>query len=204
MLTDRTSAGKDRAGDQAWKWKRNSSADRQSSSGGVETLPPPPSSNRTCGCRDRSAAHDALGSGGLPTPFDVVLSPTPVAHDSASPPAIPDGRISRVRFWPRLCTPFSGSRSSQTVKGSSDGTRTPPTFMVHLPPRSDPGRPRTPSTASGCGPDHRSRRVPRAPLPAGGVTRDGAASGAASEDVTPPSKLVRAHAPVPPPLIAFG
>ena len=53
---------------------------------------------RTCGCRDRSAAHVALGSGGLPTPFDVVLSPAPMAHGSASPPAIPDGRISRVRF----------------------------------------------------------------------------------------------------------
>src|SRR5512143_2861338 len=31
-------------------------------------------SNWTCGCRDRSAAHVALGSGGLPTAFDVVLS----------------------------------------------------------------------------------------------------------------------------------
>jgi hypothetical protein len=45
--------------------------------------------------------------------------------------------------------------------------------------------------------------VPRAPLPAAGVTRDGAASRTASGDVTPPSKLVRAHAPVPPPLSAF-
>ena len=125
-------------------------------------------------------------------------------HVSSGPPTIPDGRFSRVRFWPRLCTPFSGSRSSQAVKGSSDGTRTPPTSIVHLPPRSDPGPPRTPSTASGCGPSRRNRRVPRAPLPAGGVTRDGAASRAASGDVTPPSKLVRAHAPVPPPLIAFG
>jgi hypothetical protein len=90
------------------------------------------------------------------------------------------------------------------VKGSSDGTRTPPTFMVHLPPRSDPGPPRAPSAASGCGPSCRNRRVPRAPLPAAGASRDGAASRAASEDVTPPSKLIRAHAPVPPPLIAFG
>jgi hypothetical protein len=31
-----------------------------------------------------------------------------MVHDSASPPTIPDGRLSRVRFWPRLCTPFSG------------------------------------------------------------------------------------------------
>ena len=34
------------------------------------------------------------------------------SHVSTGPPTIPDGRISRVRFWPRLCTPFSGSRSS--------------------------------------------------------------------------------------------
>ncbi len=30
----------------------------------------------------------------------------PSGHVSQSPPTIPDGRISRVRFWPRLCTPF--------------------------------------------------------------------------------------------------
>ena len=59
-------------------------------------------------------------------------------HVSSGPPTIPDGRFSRVRFWPRLCTPFSGNRSSQAVKGSSDGTHTPPMSMVHLPPRSDP------------------------------------------------------------------
>jgi hypothetical protein len=92
----------------------------------------------------------------------------------------------------------------RAVKGSSDGTRTPPTFMVHLPPRSDPGPPRTPSTASGCGPSRRNRRVPRAPLPVARVTHDRAASRTASEDVTLPSSLVRAHAPVPPPFMAFG
>ena len=49
----------------------------------------------------------------------------------------------------------------------------------------------------------RGRRVPRAPLPGAGVTHAGAVSGTASGDVTPPSKLIRAHAPVPPPLSAF-
>src|SRR5512132_245866 len=44
----------------------------------------------------------------------------------------------------------------------------------------------------------------QSPFARRGATRDGAASRAASGDVTPPSKLVRAHAPVPPPLIAFG
>ncbi len=64
--------------------------------GAVAHLGPPRS--RACPSRDRSAAHDALGSGGHSAPFNVVLSPAPMAHDSASPPAIPDGRISRVRF----------------------------------------------------------------------------------------------------------
>ena len=38
----------------------------------MSSVPLPP--NRTSGCRDRSAAHVALGSGGLPTAFAVVLS----------------------------------------------------------------------------------------------------------------------------------
>ena len=38
------------------------------------TSPAPASSNPACGCRDRSAAHVALGSGGLPTAFAAVLS----------------------------------------------------------------------------------------------------------------------------------
>src|SRR5512146_2804021 len=101
--------------------------------------------------------------------------PDPHGHVSSGPPPIPDGRFSRVRSWPRRCTPSPGSRSSRAVTGSSEGTRPPPTSGVDLPPR-----------------------------PAGGATRDGAASGAASGDVTPPSKLVRAHAPAPPPLIACG
>jgi hypothetical protein len=67
-----------------------------------------------------------------------------------------------------------------------------------------PGPPRAPSTESGCGPSRRNRRVPRAPLPDGGVTHARAVSGTASGDVTPPSQLIRAHAPVPPPLSAFG
>jgi hypothetical protein len=48
-----------------------------------------------------------------------------------------------------------------------------------------PGPPQAPSTESGCGPSRQSRRVPRAPLPGGGVTRARAVSGTASGDVTP-------------------
>jgi hypothetical protein len=40
----------------------------------------------------------ALGSGGLSDGFPTGLSPAPMAHGSIGPPAIPDGRISRVRF----------------------------------------------------------------------------------------------------------
>jgi len=43
---------------------------------------------------DRNAAHFALGFGGSSIGFPVVLSPTPIAHVSASLPMIPDGRIS--------------------------------------------------------------------------------------------------------------
>jgi hypothetical protein len=103
----------------------------------MRRLPPPPSSNRTGRCRDRSVTHDTLGSGGLPTVFTVDLSQAPLAHVSTGPPAIPDGRFSRVRFWPRPCTQFSGSRSSHAGEGLSDGTRTPASVMVHLPPRSE-------------------------------------------------------------------
>ena len=41
----------------------------------------------------------------------------------------------------------------------------------------------------------RNRQVPRAPLPASGVTSGGEMSSISSEGVTPPSSLIRAHAP---------
>ena len=39
-----------------------------------------------------------LGSGGRSGGFPTGLSPAPLVHVSIGPPAIPDGRISRVRF----------------------------------------------------------------------------------------------------------
>ena len=39
-----------------------------------------------------------LGFGGCSGSFPPGLSPTPMTHVSIGPPAIPDGRISRVRF----------------------------------------------------------------------------------------------------------
>jgi len=37
-----------------------------------------------------------------------------MVHVSTSPPTIPYSRISRVRFWPRLCTPSIRHRPSRT------------------------------------------------------------------------------------------
>ncbi len=50
----------------------------------------------------------------------------------------------------------------------------------------------------------KARQVPRAPLPAPGVTSHGVASRTPSEGVTPPSKLIRTHAPDQIPLAGFG
>ncbi len=76
--------------------------------------------------------------------------------------------------------------------------------MVGLPPRPEPQVDRCARLSVRSGLGRRDRRVSRAPLPDGGVTHARAVSGTASGDVTPPSQLVRAHAPVPPPLSAFG
>src|SRR5712691_4455023 len=75
------------------------------------------SQNVACGCRDRNAAHATVG-GEFPICTLSVVQRVPrstMVHDSASPPAIPDGRLSRVRFWPRLCTPFSRDSPSRPL-----------------------------------------------------------------------------------------
>jgi hypothetical protein len=56
---------------------------------------------------------------------------------------------------------------------------------------------------SGTGFDH-TRQVPRAPLPTQGVTCGGVTSRITSEGVTPPSSLLRAHAPDHIPPAAYG
>ena len=50
----------------------------------------------------------------------------------------------------------------------------------------------------------KARQVPRAPLPARGVTSRNVASRASSEGITPPSHLKRTHAPDKLPLAGFG
>jgi hypothetical protein len=49
-----------------------------------------------------------------------------------------------------------------------------------------------------------TRQVPRAPLPIAGVTSYSVASRTSSEGITPPSSLIRAHAPDQIPLGGFG
>jgi hypothetical protein len=50
----------------------------------------------------------------------------------------------------------------------------------------------------------RHRHAPRAPLPTTGVTSCGVTSCVTSEDITPPSSLIRAHGPSQNPLTSFG
>src|SRR5262245_64945370 len=61
-----------------------------------------------CGCRDRNVVRATVG-GEFPICTLSVAQRVPrstLLHVSTSPPTIPDGRLSRVRFGPRLCTPL--------------------------------------------------------------------------------------------------
>jgi hypothetical protein len=132
-----------------------------------------------------------------------VLSST-IAHVSVSPPAIPDSRISRIRFWPRLCTPFTGYRPSHRTRALSAGLHTARRPRVCLHPRPDTDLHTNPGSAPGDEMRSQDHRVPRAPLPGPGVTWSRAAFNVASVGITPPSSLIRAHAPVLQPLPPFG
>ena len=95
-----------------------------------------------------------------------------MAHVSASPPLIPDGRISRVRL---AAAAFPGGPSLAS-RGSSARSHTPLGCMV-IPPARHPLRfaPRPGSVSRRCflcG----ARHLPRAPLPVGGVTSSRAVS----------------------------
>jgi hypothetical protein len=87
--------------------------------------------NVACGCRDRNVARATVG-GEFPVCTLSVVQRVPssaVVHVSTSPPAIPDGRLSRVRFWPRLCTPFFRNSPSCPLGGLSRS-------LTYAPPRS--------------------------------------------------------------------
>jgi hypothetical protein len=74
----------------------------------ITPFPTPAMSHATCGCRDRNAARATVGGEFPLCTLSVVqrVPHSPMVHGSASPPTSPDGRLARVRFWPRLCTPF--------------------------------------------------------------------------------------------------
>jgi hypothetical protein len=117
-----------------------------------------------------------------------------LAHVSASPPTIPDGRLSRVRFWPRLCTPFFGDSSSCNRRSLSCSLASTPPRHSSVVPSSQLLRGCLPALCLGSLRGHQDHRVPRAPLPGMGVTHRQGDLPVTSEGVTPPSSLLRAHA----------
>jgi hypothetical protein len=110
------------------------------------------------------------------------------AHVSTSPPAIPDSGFSPVRFWPWhvLCA------SSLSPRCLSAGTHTPRScrFTHKLVPTS-----RVSLYRRCVRPLPWNRQVPRAPLPQRGVTTLRETYRISSAGITPPSLLLRAHAP---------
>jgi hypothetical protein len=138
----------------------------------VVALPPSARSNGSCSCRDRNAARTTVG-GEFPTCALSVAQRVPsstMVHVSASPPTIPDGRLSRVRFWPRLCTPFARDSPSYVRRSLSRSlTSTPPRHSAAV-SSSQLLRGCLPALCLGSLQGHRDHRVPRAPLPGVGVT----------------------------------
>jgi hypothetical protein len=156
----------------------------------MATFPAPATSNAACGCRDRNAARATVGEE-FPICTLSVMQRVPnstVVHGSASPPAIPDGRLSRVRFWPRLCTPFVRDSPSCPMGGLSRSlTYAPPrdSFAV---PSSSLSHGQIPSSMSGV--PWRSSGPPSAQSPftlAWALPTTRVTSRVTSEDVTPPS-----------------
>ena len=97
--------------------------------------------NVACGCRDKNAVRAAL-SRGFPSPlfqYARWVHSSTIAHVSTSPPTIPDGRIPRVRFWPR--------HSRLRCDFCSSGQRFACSFL-QIPPRD--GHPCRPANTSPC------------------------------------------------------
>lgn len=120
----------------------------------------------------RNTARAALEFGGSSTDFPVGLSPTPIAHVSASPPLIPDGRISRVRLaamaFPSRTFPFKPKlKCLPTYAPCLNGLISNSTFLFVSTILQHSVWPVFLSNA---------RHLPRAPLPAQGVTSYGVVS----------------------------
>src|SRR5262249_11287436 len=114
-------------------------------------LPPSPLRTARASCRDRNVARATVG-GEFPICTLSVVQRVPsstLVHGSASPPAIPDGRLSRVRFWPRLCTPFVRNSPSYPLGGLSCSLTCAPPWYSFAVPSSQFSRGRMPSSVSG-------------------------------------------------------
>lgn len=90
-----------------------------------------------------------------------------MTHVSASPPTIPDSRVSRVRFWPRLCTPSIGHWSSHNRRGSSANSHTPRDAVVCQRPSPDAWTTRYPALCLGASRSHGTAECPEPLCPAG-------------------------------------
>jgi hypothetical protein len=155
-------------------------------------FPGPLSRTGRASCRDRNRARAPRG----------VLVPT--GDVSRSPSTIPDGRISRVRFCPRLCTPFLRAGLPPARETVVLAHPAPPRGGVCLAP-SPRCRPRLTQLCVWCVPNCRGHRVPRAPLPGAGVTRTRGGLKAAWRGVTPPRRsygLMRQATTLPAPRLA--
>jgi hypothetical protein len=120
-------------------------------------------------------------------------------HVSTSPPAIPDGRISRV---PVLTLESILLRPSNRQGGLNGNAYTPRLSVVYL---QDSVLYRGVSFRLSVRiPPTRTLQVPRAPLHVRGITPPVAVSPTTSVGATPPSSLVRTHAPDQKAPIDFG
>ena len=128
----------------------------------------------------------------------------PTGHVSQGPPTIPDGRISRVRFWPRLCTPFLRTSLPPRRETAVLAHPSPLRGGVCIAP-SPRRRPSRTQLSVWLPTDCRGHRVPRAPLPGTGVTRAGTASRPPGGALPPRRRsygLMRQTIPLPAPRLA--
>jgi hypothetical protein len=114
---------------------------------------------------------------------------------------IPDGRISRVRFWPWPVPAESSQRPRNCVLAHLRPTA--PWFTL---PLVRPAHRDAPRRSVRLSPPGANRHVPRAPLRGAGATRTAATSRVAWRGVTLSSSLIRAHAPdhIPPTAFSLG
>jgi hypothetical protein len=120
-----------------------------------------------------------------------------IAHVSASPPLIPDGRVSRVRLAV-MAFPSASSRCRRSLSTRMHAPRSTPVIA----PARLPGTPSFPGSVSGRGVVWKSAMYRGSLCRGTGVTRPRVAC-ATSAGVSRPSTLLWTHAPYQEPLAAF-